>query len=223
MKNVVSSHNTPYYEDDAVTIYHGDCREILPALKYDTVVTDAPYGVGIEYDLFEDTANAVADLARWLGPFLLGATRAAVFSGVPQMWMWPQPKWVLAWSYYPMTNEFSPWGYAQWQPILVYGKDPYLATRRGPRPTVFTHTRPPDKRASAHPVPKPEPLMNWTVERTTLAGEVIVDPFMGSGTTLRAAKSLGRRAIGIEISEHYCEIAAARLAQDNLFNMPEAA
>ena len=206
----------PYYEDDAVTIYHGDCRDVLPEIEHDAIVTDAPYGVDMQYASFEDSPANVRALADWLAPYLLSSKRSAVFSGVPQMWLWPQPKWVLAWSYAPMTNEWSPWGYAQWQPVLVYGKDPFMATQRGPRPTVFTHTRPPDKRSNNHPCPKPFPVMTWAMGRTTLESDVVVDPFMGSGTTLKAAKDLGRRAIGIEIEERYCEVAAQRCAQEVL-------
>ena len=205
----------PYWtsDDGRLVIYHGDCREILPLLTFDAIVTDAPYGVGVDYDGFDDTDLNVAGLAADVAPYLLGATRAAVFSGVPQMWMWPRPKWVLCWSYAPTTNQFSPWGYAQWQPILVYGADPFLAQGLGPRPTVYTNTVLPDKRHNAHPCPKPEPIMRWVVGRVTADDDLILDPFMGSGTTLRAAADLGRRAIGIEINEDYCRIAVERLRQ----------
>lgn len=203
----------PYYQQDGMTIYHGDCREILPAIEFDAIVSDAPYGVGMAYDTFDDTPANVSDLALAVTPFIHAAKRCALFTGVPQMWMWPVPKWVLCWSYAPATNEFSPWGYAQWQPILVYGKDPYLAKCLGPRPTVYTNITPPDRRGNDHPCPKPEPVMRWVVERTTDLSDVIVDPFMGSGTTLRAAKDCGRKAIGIDVSERSCEIAARRLGQ----------
>lgn len=203
----------PYYERDGITIFHGDCRDALD-VAFDAIVTDAPYGVGVEYATFNDTEEAVADVARFVGSSLIPASkRAAVFSGVPQMWMWPKPAWVLCWSYAPATNEFSPWGYAQWQPILAYGKDPFLAKGLGPRPTVYTSATPPDKRGNAHPCPKPEGLMRWVVNRTTDSEDTILDPFMGSGTTLVAAALEGRRAIGFELSERYCEIAAKRLAQ----------
>lgn len=204
---------TPYYEQDGITIYHGDCRDVLPSISYDAIVTDAPYGVGVGYDLFVDQRESVEALARDLAPFINGAKRAAVFSGVPQMWMWPPPKWVLCWSYAPATNEFSPWGYAQWQPVLVYGADPFLERGMGPRPTVFTNSTPPDKTGINHPCPKPSAVTRWVIGRTTASSDVVVDCFMGSGTTLRAAKDEGRRAIGIELSERYCEIAAKRLAQ----------
>ena len=71
----------------------------------------------------------------------------------------------------------------------------------------------------ARPRPKPLPWMKWAVALVSRPGETVIDPFMGSGTTLRAAKDLGRRAIGIEIEERYCEIAAKRLGQEVLFGV----
>lgn len=206
----------PYFEKDGITIYHGDCRDVLYGLRFDAIVGDAPYGVGVEYAGFLDSPEAIRALVDGVRPYIFSAKRAALFTGVPQMWMWPEPNWVLCWSYAPATNEFSPWGYAQWQPVLVYGKDPYLAKCLGPRPTLFTHATPPDKRGIDHPCPKPVPVMKWVVERTTDPEDLIVDPFMGSGTTLVAARDLGRKAIGIEIEERYCEIASKRLAQNLL-------
>jgi DNA modification methylase len=205
----------PYYDDGkGIVLYHGDCRELLPGLRFDAIVTDAPYGVGIEYGAFDDTPLSVRALAADIEPHLRAATRAAVFCGVPQMWLWPQPKWVLCWSYAPATNAFSPWGYAQWQPILVYGSDPYLARGLGPRPSVLTYFPPPQTFVSTgHPCPKPLHVMTWTILRCTAEADTILDPFAGSGTTLVSAKLEGRRAIGIEIEERYCEIAAKRLAQ----------
>jgi len=202
----------PYYEADDITIYHGDCREILPHVEGE-IVGDAPYGVGIEYGAFDDSPEEVRRLAADLRPEIDRRERAALFVGVPQQWLWHQPKWVLCWSYFPATNAFSPWGYAQWQPLLVWGADPFLASGRGPRPTVFSHARPPDKSGKGHPCPKPVEVMAWAISRVTSDDATIIDPFMGSGTTLRAAKDLRRRAIGIEIEERYCEIAAKRLAQ----------
>lgn len=186
----------------------------MPSLSADAIITDAPYGVGFDYKSFDDTEENVKDLISQLTPHILKLKRCAVFCGVPQMWMWPKPKWVLCWSYFPMTNEFSPWGFAQWQPILVYGADPFLETGKGPHPTVITHSKPPDRKGNSHPCPKPLPLMEKVILRTTLESELICDIFMGSGTTLVAAKNLGRRAIGIEIEEKYCEIAAKRLSQE---------
>ncbi len=209
---------TPYYQDASVTLYHGDAREIAPTLVADgcVIVSDAPYGIGLKYDGFDDTEDSVRSIAEDLSPSILSARRAAIFSGVPQMWMWPRPSWVLCWSYYPATNEFSPWGVAQWQPILAYGRDPYLERGLGPRPTVISYARPPDKRGTVHPCPKPLGLMTAVVDRVTAPTDVVLDMFAGSGTTLRAAKDLGRVAVGIESSERYCEEIARRLSQEVL-------
>ena len=203
----------PYYSEDGITIYLGDCREILPSIHFDAVVGDAPYGVGVEYESFQDTKENVAQLALDVAPHLIAAKRAAIFTGVPQMWLWPEPKWVMCWSIHPATNEWCSWGYSQWQPVLVYGKDPFMATGRGPRNTVHLTYEPPDRLGNAHPCPKPLNVMRWLVGRSTLDEDVIVDPFMGSGTTLEAAKNEGRQAIGVEIEERYCEIAVKRLRQ----------
>ena len=203
----------PYYDSGGITIYHGDCREILPTLDFQAIVTDAPYGVGINYGAFSDTPLEVHELAQFMAPFLASAGSAAVLCGVPQMWLWPQPNWVLCWSYWPSTNTFCSWGFSQWQPVLVYGKDPYLTQRLGPHPTIIDYARPPEPDGKGHPCPKSSILMRKVIKRAMLPGAFIVDPFMGSGTTLVAARDQDHRAIGIEIEERYCALAVKRLSQ----------
>ena len=106
----------------------------------------------------------------------------------------------------------SKWGFCCWQPILIYGRDPYLASASGSLPDAFVSNE--TTKESGHPCIKPihvwERLLSRCSKEST---DLILDPFMGSGTTLRAAKNLGRKAIGIEIEEKYCEIAAKRMAQ----------
>jgi DNA modification methylase len=96
-------------------------------------------------------------------------------------------------------------------PILYYGKDPKM-------PNAYANGRISTATAedNGHPCPKPLEWMSWLVNRCSLEGETILDPFMGSGTTLRAAKDAGRNAIGIELEEEYCEIAVRRLSQEVL-------
>eukprot|EP00919_Chromeraceae_sp_WS-2016_P011436 GHVR01026694.1.p2 GENE.GHVR01026694.1~~GHVR01026694.1.p2 ORF type:complete len:119 (-),score=22.53 GHVR01026694.1:329-685(-) len=94
-----------------------------------------------------------------------------------------------------------------WEPILVYGCKGF--GRDGVTATI-------SPQPFDHPCPKPLKLFAWLIRKATGEGDTILDPFMGSGTTLRAAKDLGRKAIGIEIEEKYCEIAAKRLAQEVL-------
>jgi len=106
----------------------------------------------------------------------------------------------------------SPWGFAGFNPVLFYGKDP--RDGKGQSSVMTTLTGPPS--CVEHPCSKPYVAMTWMVAKATLDGETVLDPFMGSGTTLVAAKNLGRKAIGIEIEERYCEIAAKRLSQEVL-------
>jgi site-specific DNA-methyltransferase (adenine-specific) len=96
--------------------------------------------------------------------------------------------------------------------VFYYGKDPFLQDRRGSRPNGFWDT-PTVGEVEGHPCPKPLKWMRWAVERASRPGETILDPFMGSGTTLVAARERGRRVVGVELEERYCEIAVRRLAQ----------
>ena len=200
---------------DGITIYHGDCREILPQLEpVDLVLTDPPYGVGIEYGSFVDTAANVAALVTGVLPILRDlAPTVMATTGVKNLFAYPAPDWVMCW-FMPNAAGVGPWGFCTWQPIVCYGRDPFAG--KGSHPDGFEKLVAISDR-NEHPCPKPVSVMRWLVNRGTLDAErTILDPFMGSGTTLRAAKDLGRRAIGVEIEERYCEIAANRLRQEVL-------
>ena len=210
----------PYYQDDWATIYHGDAREVLPGLdKVDLVLTDPPYGIGDSdsaknnYISHKDTAEELELLVRdAIRPLIRTAPLSVITPGQNNLWRYPQPTWVLCWAT-PAGTGIGPWGFGCWQPIMVYGKDPYLANNRGARPDLILHTETSQK--NGHPCPKPLGLWRKLAERVYPEGNgPILDPFMGSGTTLRAAKDLNRKSIGIEIEEAYCEIAANRLAQE---------
>lgn len=214
---------TPYYEHAGITIYHGDCREMLPTLKADAIIADPPYGVGIPYASFSDTREHLLALVIDVYPLMRAcAPVVAVTPGVVNIHVWPSPTWTLAWVPDNSPTGSSPWGFPCWQPVLVYGPDPFLARGLGRRSDVlrtatgWTELR--DNTASAHPCPKPYGFARKLVARCTaaIAAAVVVDPFMGSGTTLVAAKDMGLTAIGIELEERYCEIAAKRLAQEVL-------
>jgi DNA modification methylase len=206
----------PYYEHGGITIYHGDCRDILPLLSADVVLTDPPFGIGLEYGAFEDTPENVRALISDVVPMMRRAAPAVFITpGINMMWAYPQPDWVLA--YFNKAGEkLSSWGFTTWVPVLAYGKDPYLARGLGARPDSFGVGRPATYRPPKHPCPKAPDVWQRLVQRACPEGCSVLDPFMGSGTTLVAAKQLGRQAIGIEIEERYCEIAANRLAQDVL-------
>lgn len=226
----------PYYQDDAVTLYHGDCRKVLPLLgPFDAAITDPPYGVGLvtktsdfrgskHFDngaslkastLYDDDPATIRNLLGEAIPLMLAkAERAVVFCGARMLWHYPEPR-AIGCVYSANGAGRSPWGFQCMHPILYYGSDPFLVDGQGSRPNSFADGQP-NREVIDHPCPKPLSWMQWVVARASRAGEVIVDPFAGSGTTLRAAKNLGRKAIGIEIEERYCELAVTRLAQEVL-------
>jgi DNA modification methylase len=214
----------PYYEHGGITIFHGDCREVVPALAFDgLVVTDPPYGIAHPTDYAargRDNLAACRDYAPVHGdgePFdprwLLTVGRGRIlWGGNYYAHLLPPTSGWLVW------DKERPDDLDQATCELAW-TDCVKGVRR------FRHLWNGMMRASreelAHPTQKPEALMLWCLStRWTVTGDVL-DPFMGSGTTLRAAKDLGRRAIGIEIEEKYCEIAAKRLSQEVLFSASE--
>jgi hypothetical protein len=212
---------TPYYDDEGITIYHGDCREVLPMLDpVDLVLTDPPYGIGLEYgDAFDDSEDYLARVIADAIPQCVELAPATLLTcGASNIHKYPPPTWVLAW-FIPAGSGASPWGFGTWQPILAYGKDPYLTQGLGRRADSITRGNQGarvaiEREMWGHPCPKPLPAWKQIMLRgSAREGDTILDPFMGSGTTMRAAKDLGRRAIGIEIEERYCEVAANRLTQ----------
>jgi DNA modification methylase len=200
---------TPYYQDEAVTIYHGDCRGILPFLDpVDMAFADPPYGVGFDYNGAEDAdpCRWAYELLRYIAPLVF------VTPGIRNVHAWPAPTWMLAWAKPGSTRRSDLGGFNEWEPILMYGKRRLYHDLRS-LPSVANLAK---GTTEGHPCPKPLKLLTWLVSEGTESGQTVLDPFMGSGTTLRAAKDLGRKAIGIEIEERYCEIAARRMAQEVL-------
>jgi hypothetical protein len=198
----------PYYADDLVTIYHGDCREVLPSLSVDAVFADPPYGANKAP--WDD-----APPTDWLELLPPVAPVVAVSPGQRNLLAMPEIvgdlvyRWTLA-AVIANATVRGDLGFGNWIPVLLYARDG--VSLYGPRQDTRTFAirgEMPD-----HPSPKPLAVMQWIVD--CLPGASIADPFMGSGTTLVAAKSLGRRAIGIETEERYCEIAAQRCSQEVL-------
>lgn len=200
----------------------GDCLEgmkLLPDKCVDLVLTDPPYGVGVEYDSFEDNQQNLKQLIDAFMPVILRVGKVvAITCGVKNMYLYPKPDWVLCW-YTPAGTGCSNWGFCTWQPILVYGKDPFLAKGKGSRPDSFNHTEITGAYENClHPCAKPIDIWRKILLRcSTQITDLVLDPFMGSWTTARACKDLGRNFIGFELSEKYCQIGEERLRQQNLF------
>jgi hypothetical protein len=217
---------TPYYDHAGIQIFHGDCREILPEISGEAFVTDPQYGVDLgdsdrrkrghglgkeSYSAFEDTyENYCSVVIPAIRQVVQQCIRGACFVG-PHFQELPKCT-TLGGIYCPSAIGTHEWGFNTFLPILLYGKAPdqYF----GRQHTVLRSTAVAEK--NGHPCPKPLEWLLWLVRRISLDGETIIDPFMGSATTLLAAKKLGRSAIGIEIEEKYCEIAAKRLSQEVL-------
>ena len=204
----------PYYQDKFATIYHGDCRDILPELpKADLVLTDFPYGNNTEYGIYDDTEDNLKLLVSDVMPLILSkSSRALITCGVSNIGLYPKPEWILSWVT-PAGNGSGKWGFCCWQPILAYGGDPYLANRLGRRPDTIIKTE--LTNIKSHPCSKPIDIWQMILLRGSVKEtDIILDPFLGSGTTTEAARKLNRKCIGIEIEEKYCEIAAKRCSQE---------
>jgi DNA modification methylase len=124
------------------------------------------------------------------------------------MWNYPRPRAVGGF-YQPAAVGMSPWGFAGFNPVLFYGKDPRDGKGQSNIMTTLTQRASSDQ----HPCAKPIKAMEWMVEKASLEGNTILDPFMGSGTTGVACAKMGRRFIGIEIEPRYFDLACKRIAE----------
>lgn len=214
----------PYYEHGGITIYHGDCRDFLSQLKTNALITDPPYGVnftGIHTKFSKHVAESsytdtddhfTGEILPRVSESLERCQRAGIFSGTRALHKYPTPK-DIGGIVCPNGGGIGTWGFTCFHPVLFYGLPP--RTTKEPSVKVIYHPgMHVTKEYNGHPCPKPIAFLRWLVNLVSLENESILDPFMGSGTTLVAAKNLGRRAIGIEIEERYCEIAANRLSQE---------
>lgn len=214
-------------------IVEGDCLSVLPLMGegcVDVVVTDPPYGVGLKvknndyrqsphFDhgesmrasrVYNDEPAYVAQLIHLVMPRILRVSmRAVIFCGPAMMYEYPKPDGIGC-VYTPNGAGSSSWGFQCCHPIIYYGKDPFLLRGRGRRPNSF-RTEQPNKQKIDHPCPKPLEWMVWSINRASFPGDLVLDPFAGSGTTGVACLQRNRRFIGIEIDPAYCTIARERL------------
>lgn len=220
----------PYYQDEAVTLYLGDCREITAWLAADVLVTDPPYGIAwasgamfnvggvilkdrkVRSAVYGDETSAARDavLDMW------GSSKPAVVFG---MWRIPRPTRTtnrLIWHKLqadPGLNNAA--FYSAEEEIYILGSG---FTGKPIQNVLRTNERRTGAAGlaakSGHPTPKPIPLLEQLIAKCPPG--VVSDPFAGSGSTLVAARNQGRNAVGVEINEAYCELTAKRLAQDVL-------
>lgn len=235
---------TPYYDHEGITIYHGDCLDVLPDLSgVGAVITDPPYSSGGAFrgdrvrqtvDKYVQSATVayrpefagdnrdqrsfLAWCALWMNAARMAASPGspiACFTDWRQLptvtdaiqaggWTW---RGVAVWS--KKYGRPNPAGFSNAAEYVVWGTFGPASEQDSYPAGVFEHSVDYER---DHIAQKPEPVMRWLVQLAR-PNSVVLDPFMGSGTTLRAAKDLGLRAIGIEAEERYCEIAATRLAQ----------
>lgn len=226
----------PYYERDGITIYHGDCRDVLPTLApVDCVITDPPYQ-SLDANVLAGTTTRLvarngkrlsADDEGWFDTLsaceildVLAACRgllletgalyvfADVKSGLELFPGWTRN--VIVWD-----KQAIGMGYA-WRRMHEWIAYQPMKGHRLRDLGKGDIIRCPGIEEKQHPTEKPVGVISPLIQNSTDPGETVLDPFMGSGTTLRAAKDLGRKAIGIELSERWCEVAARRLEQEVL-------
>lgn len=179
---------------------------------WDLCLTDPPYGVGEAYAGCPDTPQQVRERADAFLPLVSTyCTTTLLTTGTSHMYAYPVPSWVLAWVC-PAGAGVGPWGFCCWHPVLAYGPDPYKPGLHGSRPdTLVLNAMAPSD--TGHPCPKPLDVWAWLMQRGSPgAGETVLDPFLGSGTSLLVAEQLGRTCYGIELTPAYVAIALARWA-----------
>lgn len=216
---------TPYYQDEFTTIYHGDCREVIPYVTASAVVTDPPFKLSQAYAANVDADNldavaSVIDVARLLLSSVAPGTTAAVFYDNRIMPFGLDAFRRAGWQYLRLLTLYRRWGNAHQLNGWMSTSDPVLLfAAPGERPSFYgewahdVYVRStPEVGGVEHPSQKPLEFVSQIVRRLCPPNEAVIDPFMGSGTTLAAAKVLGRYAIGIETEERYCEFAANRVS-----------
>jgi len=212
----------PYYEAGGITIYLGDCRDVLPQIQADVVLTDPPYGIGnvtgsitrargksnYQAAFSDDRAYVKAAVVPVISALIARVSCVVLTPGGKNIDLYP-PNDSLGVFYQPAAAGMQTFGHADAQPILYYGKNK-LGHNLIPCSYRLTEAPP----ILDHPCVKPFRAWRRLLSNIARPGMLILDPFMGSGTTLRAAKDLGMRAVGIEIEERYCDLAARRLQQE---------
>jgi len=218
--------DNPYYQDDAVIIYHADCREILPLIpdkSIDLVYADPPFntqdGMGPQNRNYNDrklSNDRLSEIeyANWCADWLFEVKRITenilITPGIKNMTLYNDYRWCVCISK-PSAPSYSVFGgFNCWEPVLCWGKPEKRLSRDM---VVFDSQNLRRGIESKHPCPDNEAMVDWLIDWYSSIDNLILDPFLGSGTACYCAKKLNRKCIGIEIEEKYCEIAANRCRQ----------
>ena len=183
----------PYYQDEAVTIYHGDCRDIMPILQYDAIITDPPYpDQHLEYGNSDISFLGMYDCKQ----FVFWSAKVDFPLNYTAIHIWDKQTGCAS-EYERIFERKGQFNYKVWNYNVINCK-----RSASYQSDIFY----------GHPSQKPFKLIDQLVILCK-DEKVIVDPFLGSGTVAYCAKRLGHKCIGIEVEERYCEIAANRCRQ----------
>lgn len=203
----------PYYQDDFVTLYHGDCRDVRCWLEADVLVTDPPYGMDYASRYTGDAVIGDADTTVRDAALDLWGGKPALVCG---SWRNAKPACdqVLVWDKGEEASLGHPVFFSAHEEIYVIGSG-WIGPRRSNVLRIKGISRGgAERKALRHPTPKPVALFTALLRHCPPG--TIADPFAGSGPILTAAKALRRQAIGVELDEAHCYIIAGPLSQDVL-------
>ena len=235
----------PYWSGDGVTLYHGDCRELLPGMSADCIVADPPYGeTSLEWDRWPDgwlQVAATVTRSLWcFGSLRMFLDQRPEFTGwkLSQDVIWEKQNGsgFAADRFHRIHELAAHWYRGQWREVYASVPITQGTTRKNVQRAAVGKAHHGEHGSSAyrpgfdrlmtsvfrvrnmhrygiHPSEKPTGILEPLITYACPPGGMVIDPFAGSGSTLDAARQTGRRAIGIEISERYCELAARRLSQ----------
>lgn len=229
----------PYYDDGQIQVFHGDCRDVLSGFPKGTahiVVTDPPYGQSYSAGTRQGVVRSTTRIANDEDPKTIGAILPLIVAALrdrrhlyafgrwglaglpmtsPVELVWDKGSWTLGDLTIPWAAQHEVITFAVKRERAAKGvavNDGNLAARLR-RGSILRYSRP---NHAEHPTAKPVGLLRELIEMSSRFDELVLDPFMGCGPTLVAARLEGRRAIGIEIEERYCEVAVKRLQQSVL-------
>lgn len=197
------------------TLHLGDCLQYMrsmPDKSVDAVITDPPYGVGLEYASYDDTEDNWRTLFQAFVPEARRVAQMVILPScqinkLPFIYSTHPPDWLICW-HKGSPGTVSNIGFNDWEPLLVYGRTKGISMH-----DYFSVSAQEKMGAHGHPCPKPVRWASWLVSRATKEDGTIFDPFMGSGTTGVACMQLGRNFIGCEIDPTYYAIAEKRIKE----------